>query len=343
MYSINKKSIALLCSFTGILIGCGADSGPQAPTPGVGGSYLHVSVPDFYFGTREVGTKASQTINITNRGADAYPIKTVRVTGDNADEFTTDFYSEIVLNPAEAIDLNIDFAPVTDGRKYAALDIDFETIVMAPEEKSRHEQTYYRARDLENAGEYGQSLVAYDDYMQGEPATKNKVQAAIKAPVLKEAALYGDGDDFNLYLNAMNARESEDYDRAFAELDAIEILHSDSYIADDAAYLRAYINLMDIQDYRAAEKSMRKLRTDYPDSNYYDTALYSEGVAHRKMGNRQIARNIFKDLKHRHTGVDVLGVQLAKDNLISRMWFDRAFLIACKTKIAPKNKPLSRT
>jgi len=324
MHSFKKTLVVVALGSFGLLHGCGGSSGPKAPTPGVGGSYLHVSVPDFYFGTREVGTQASQTINIANRGADAYPIKSIKVTGDHADEFSTDFYKEIVLNPAEAIDLEVNFAPVTDGRKYAALDIDFETIVKAPAAKSRHEQKYYQARDLEQAGQYDQSLAAYDDYMQGEPATKNKIKAAIKAPVLKEAALYGEGADFDLYLNAMNARESGQFDRAFADLDTIEILHSDSYLADDAAYLRAYINLIDKKDYRAAEKSMKKLRTDYPDSNYYDTALYSEGVAHQQMGNRQIARNIFEDLKYRHTGVDVLGVQLSKDNLISRMWFDRA-------------------
>ena len=325
MRSTNKSIVALGISSFVLLHGCGGgESGPAAPTPGVGGSYLHVSVPDFYFGTQEVGTQATQTINIANRGADVYPIKTVQVTGDNADEFTTDFYNEIVLNPAEAIELNINFSPITQGRKYAALDIDFDTIVQAPEAKSRHEQKYYQATQLERAGEYDQSLTAYSDYIEGEPVTKNKVRAAIKTPVLKEASLYGEGDDFDLYLSAMNARESGDYDRAFAELDAIEILHNDSYLADDAAYLRAYINLMDKKDYHTAEKSMKKLRSDYPDSNYYDTALYGEGMAHQEMGNRQIARNIFEDLKYRHTGLDVLGVQLAKDNLISRMWFDRA-------------------
>ncbi len=324
MPSNNKTIIALGFVSAGVLLGCNSESGPAAPTPGVGGSYLHVSVPDFYFGTREVGTQASQKINIANRGADIYPIKTVRITGDNADEFTTDFYNEIVLNPAEAIDLNVNFAPVTDGRKFAALDIDFETIVMASEAKSRLEQRYYQAKELEQAGDYDQSLTAYSNYIEGKPVTKNKVQAAIKTPLLKEASLYGEGDDFDLYLEAMNARETGDFDSAFANLDTIEILHSNSYLADDAAYLRAYINLMDKKDYRAAENSMKKLRSDYPDSNYYDTALYAEGLAHQEMGNRQIARQIFEDLKYRHTGVDVLGVQLAKDNLISRMWFDRA-------------------
>jgi len=281
-------------------------------------------VPDFYFGTRDVGTRASQVIQITNRGGDIYPIETIKVTGDHADEFTTDFFNEIVLNPTEAINLTINFEPLTDGRKSAALDIDFDTIEQVTEAQNQHEQTFYKAKDLENEGQFVQSRAAYEDYIQGEPATKNKYKAAIKAPVLKEAALYGDGEDFNLYLNAINARENGDLDKALAELDVLEILHADSYLADDAAYMRAYIHLMDQKDYNTAESSMKKLRDDFPDSSYYDTALYSEGLAHKEMGNRQLARNIFEDLKYRHTGVDVLGVTLAKDNLLSRMWFERA-------------------
>ncbi len=319
--TILASSIALLIS----LQACsGGSSGPAAPTPGVGGSYLHVSVPDFYFGTRDVGTQATQSIEITNRGGDIYPIKHIQVTGDHSDEFTTDFYDEIVLQPAEAIKLDVSFKPVTDGRKYAALDIDFDTIKQVTDAENQHEQNYYRARDLEKTGEYEQSLEAYDQYIQGKPVTKNKQTAAIKAPVLKEAALYGDGEDFDLYLNAMNARQSGELDRAVADLDAFELLHGDSYLADDAAYMRAYIDLIDRKDYAAAEKSMKQLRTKYPDSNYYDTALYSEGLAHQEMGNRQLARNIFEDLKYRHTGLEAFGVELAKDNIVSRMWFDRA-------------------
>lgn len=301
-----------------------SDGGSSAPTPGVGGSYLYVSVPNFYFGTKDVGTQATQKIEIANRGGDIYPIKKIKLTGENADEFTTNFYDEIKLQPAEAIEIEVSFEPVTDGRKYAALDIDFETISLVSDADNIHEQNYYRAKDLENAGQYEESLTAYSDYIQGNPVTKNKQTAAIKAPVLQEAALYGDGEDFDLYLRAMNARNSGDLDIALAELDAFEVIHADSYLADDAAYLRAYINLIDQKDFVAAEKSMKQLRADYPDSNYYDTALYSEGLAHQRMGNRQLARNIFEDLKYRHTGMAAFGIELAKDNIISRMWFERA-------------------
>jgi len=325
--NILKKSILASSIVVALSIqACAGEgsSGPAAPTPGVGGSYLHVSVPDFYFGTRDVGSRATQTIEIANRGGDVYPIKTIKVTGDNSDEFTTDFYDEIVLQPTEAIELKINFEPVTDGRKEAALDIDFDTIVQVSDADNVHEQNYYRAKDLEKSGDYEQSLAAYDEYIHGKPVTQNKQRAAIKAPVLKEASLYGEGADFDLYLNAMNARNSGELDRAVAELDALELIHADSYLADDAAYMRAYIDLIDKKDYAAAEKSMKQLRTDYPDSNYYDTALYSEGLAHQEMGNRQLARNIFADLKYRHTGVEVLGIELSKDNIVSRMWFDRA-------------------
>lgn len=311
---------------SGVMLSIQACSGgsPAAPTPGVGGSYLYVSVPDFYFGTKDVGTKATQKIEIANRGGDVYPIKKIMLTGDNADEFNTNFYDEIKLQPAEAVEIEVTFEPVTDGRKYAALDIDFDTITQVTAADNIHEQNYYRAKDLENAGQYEESLTAYSEYIQGNPVTKNKQTAAIKAPVLKEASLYGDGDDFDLYLRAMNARNAGDLDIALAELDAFEVIHTDSYLADDAAYLRAYINLIDQKDFAAAEKSMKQLRADYPNSNYYDTALYSEGLAHQEMGNRQLARNIFEDLKYRHTGMDAFGIALPKDNIISRMWFERA-------------------
>ena len=321
---IKKTILASSIALALALQACSGESGPAAPTPGVGGSYLHVSVPDFYFGTRNVGTQVSQKIEISNRGGDVYPIKTIKVTGDHSDEFKTDFYDEIVLNPAEAIELNISFEPVTDGRKYAALDIDFDTITQVTAADNQHEQNYYKAVDLEKSGDFDQSLATYDKYIQGKPATKNKHIAAIKAPVLKEASLYGDGADFDLYLNAMNARNAGDLDRAVADLDTLELLHNESYLADDAAYMRAYIDLIDKKDYAAAEKSMKQLRADYPDSNYYDTALYSEGLAHQELGNRQLARNIFEDLKYRHTGMEAFGLSLAKDNIVSRMWFERA-------------------
>ncbi len=324
MMSLKNPSALAVCICAALLTQACKDSGTPAPTPGVGGSYLHVSVPDFYFGTRDVGTQATQQIEIANRGGDVYPIRNLTVTGANADEFTTDFYDEIVLNPTEAIKLNVTFTPITTGRKEAELDVDFDTIKQVSEAANQNEQHFYRAVELEKKQEYKQSLVAYDSYMDGGPVTSNKRKAAIKAPVIKESQLYGDGPDFELYLLAMDARENGQYDEAMIDVNLIQMLHPDSYIADDAVYLRGYIELMDKKDFNAAKETMKQLRQNYPESSYYDTALYSEAMAHEELGNRQLARSIYEDLRYKHTGVEALGISFSKDNIVSRMWFDRA-------------------
>ena len=81
---------------------------------------------------------------------------------------------------------------------------------------------------------------------------------------------------------------------------------------------------MDEKNFAEALDTMQLLRRQYPNSTYYDTALYSEAIAHQEMGNLVVAKEILLDLRYRHTGVDVLGVTLAKDNLVSRLWYERA-------------------
>ena len=97
----NSKNIITVAFSLGVALALQAcSSGAKGPTPGAGGSYLHVSVPDFYFGTRNIGTSATQVIEIANRGGDVYPINSVKVVGTNADEFSTDFYDISTLIPS---------------------------------------------------------------------------------------------------------------------------------------------------------------------------------------------------------------------------------------------------
>jgi len=88
----------LACVF---LQACEEESGGGS-TQGVNGTYLHVSAPDFYFGTKDVGTDTTQRIQISNRGADEYPLKSVGITGDNSDDFAAEAINDIVLKPAQA-------------------------------------------------------------------------------------------------------------------------------------------------------------------------------------------------------------------------------------------------
>jgi len=323
MRSHTIRSILLGLALATTLQAC-KDGGSGTQAKGVGDSYLFVSIPNFYFGTQDVGTNVSQNIELINRGGDIYPIRSLVINGENSDEFSTELYDDITLNPSEAVSLRVSFSPITEGRKFAELDIDFDTIVQVTEAANQNEQNFYKAKELEDDKRYDESLNSYSRYLSGGAATVNKRRAAIKAPVIKESALYGTGEDFELYLSAVNLRESGDLDMAMAELDVLRIMHNDSYLADDALYLLGYIQLIDQKNYTGAQTTMKSLRNEHPDSTYYDTALFSEAIAHQELGNHDLARSILLDLKDRHTGVDTLGVTLPKDNVMSRLWFTRA-------------------
>lgn len=321
------KIIALAATATLVLQACGAggDGGGQTGIdPGIEGSYLFVSNTSYYFGTRSVGTVNSHEIELVNQGADIYPIKGLTMKGADPDEFSTDLFHDLVLKPSEGVKLNLHFTPLTNGVKNATLEIDFDTVVQATRAQNQHEQLYYKARELEESKKYDEAQSTYDSYARGDAVTVNKTRAAIKVPVMEEGSVYGDGDDFGLYLDAMNARDSGDSNTAIENIDTLLTLHKDSYIADDALYLKGYIQLMDKKDYAQAQETMQELRKEYPDTTYYDTALYSEALAYENLGQTDSARLIFEDLKYRHTGMSAFGVSIAKDNLVSRVWYERA-------------------
>jgi len=152
----------------------------------------------------------------------------------------------------------------------------------------------------------------------------NKTRAAIKLPVIKESIVYGEGQGFKSYLRAMNARDNADYATAHSHINQLMITDSSGYLADDALYLKGYMQLIDEKNYDAAQKTMQQLRRSYPDTTYYDTALYSEALAFEAMGNEGLAIRILLDLRYKHTGVEAFGFAMPKDNILSRLWFDRA-------------------
>jgi len=286
------RPVLLSCVTAGFLSACdGSDNNaPEPPSgPGPNGSYLFVSAPKFYFGTAIVGATRTQQIEVANRGGDIYPIRKLEIKGDNRDEFSSAFSGPITLQPAQTLRVEVSFQPVTDGRKFANIDIDFDTYLEA-----------------------------------GAAVEVNKRRAAIKLPVIKESEMYGEGTDFRGYLAAMNARDSGDYPQALAAIDQVLIRDANSYLADDALYLRGYIQLMDTREFAAAQQTMQQLRNRHPDTTYYDTALYSEALALQSLGKIDTAREILLDLRHRHTSFEALGIALPKDNMLSRVWFDRA-------------------
>ena len=141
---------------------------------------------------------------------------------------------------------------------------------------------------------------------------------------MKETAVYGEGSGLKNYLGAMNARESGNLADAHSHIDQLLISDANGHLADDALYLKGYIQLMDEHDYASARKTMQKLRRTYPDTTYYDTALYSEALALQSLGNEALATEILLDLRYKHTGLEAFGFAMPKDTVLSRVWFDRA-------------------
>ena len=318
-----KSTKSLIIAFSTCLVAACSGGGSAPPPPA---EFLVASVTDFYFGTRSVGTASTQTIELSNRSGDIYPIHSLQLLGANAEEFKTNFIGELTLNPAEKIQVDVTFSPLTDGQKVAALNVDYDIIPQVTTQSNINEQKYYEAEELESRGNIPSSAKTYQSYLAGKPVTKNKRKAAIKFPVLSESENYGDGPDFQRYLEAVNKREDNDYIGAIASLNGLVVDDPDSVYADDAVYMRGYIQLMDMADYRGARDTMAQLRSQYPDSRYFDTALYSEALANDELGEKDAAGDLYLGLKARHTseGAKILSLDLPKDNYLSRLWFDRA-------------------
>lgn len=334
-----------------LLVGCnnGDSTGPTTPTTGANGTYLFLTNEasvlgekkgEMYYASVNVGTSVKEKVRIANRGADVYTLTDIGVVGESAeefdvgvvtdegDEFTTQIFSEVTLQPAEAVTLDIIFAPITEGPKTANFTLNYATREVASEEDNLNEQNYYQAVELANSGALPAARKKYTAYLENDPVTTNKQRAAIRLPIVDEARNYGTEKELSLYLKAMTERDYQQYQQALSLLDVFLSRYPDSYLADDALYLKGYIYLMDLNDPANALRAMQTLRKQYRDSTYKDTVLYSEALAQKALGNLMLAEEVLLELKHRHTGISTLGIQLPKDNLVSRLWFERATSLA---------------
>lgn len=309
---------ALLSSCTG---GSGDDVDEEALPEIVG---LRVSLTDFRYGVQDVGSYTPQQFIISNVGVDTYPINSIAISGENPEDFVSELPEGVTLEPGDEIEIDVAFSPLGDGQRTASLDIDFDTITGIG--SNRVESLYYSARDYENAGDYVTASSQYREYLNSGASTSNRARAMIKLPLLEEADVYGSGSDFGLYKAALDKRDEGDTMASMQLIDALLRQHGDSYLVDDAKYMRAYIQLVDEGDYQLAYDNFQRLIDEHPNSSYIDTALYSQGLAQHELGNIEKAEEIFIALKDRHTGVrlGLFEMQWPKDNYVSRLWFDKS-------------------
>jgi len=312
----------------------GGGNTPEVTSKGINGTYLYVTHREqplgegtgegLYYADQRVGTSSSLAVRIANRGADIYPLKSISVIGESADQFSVNVLDEVILNPAEVVTVDVAFRPTTEGNNSAEFIIDYDTIQMVDESVNVAEQAFYQANELESSGDFLSARSTYTTYLQSDPVTPNRRRAAIRLPIIDEAQVYDDKEDLGMYLEAMRYRDERDYATAMRTLNIFTTMYPDSHLADDAYYLKGYIQLIDLDNPLNALRAMQKLRELFPDTSYYETSLYSDAIAQIEIGNELLAKDILLDLKKRHTGIDTLGIQLPKDNLLSRMWFERA-------------------
>ena len=178
---------------------------------------------------------------------------------------------------------------------------------------------------FEKSADYANAAARYREYLL-QPATKSATQrhARLKLPVLEEAAKYGAGSEMQDYLKAMDLRADGEPQQADAILADLIDNYAGSSLVDDAVYLRAYIALMDHYDYQRASQLLQHLRNNYPDSRYIDTALFAEAIVFEQTGDSESAIARMQQLRDRHTGVSVAGMSWAKDQYVSRLWFERS-------------------
>lgn len=188
-----------------------------------------------------------------------------------------------------------------------------------------HAAQLQQAWALESAGDYHGAALAYREYLLSRPPkSAERRHVKLKLPVLQEAVSHGAGPALDLYLSAMNARAATDIDSALSLLTRLVYEYPQSTLVDDARYLHAYITMMDNFDFTSAHDQLQSLRFDFPQSRYYDTALYSEAIAQEQLGNRHLATSKLSELRDRHTGVAMAGIAWPADNTLSRLWFERS-------------------
>ena len=321
------NSLVMLGLVALLIQGCAAGDSAGSSKDNDGTSYLTISHDKLYFGTRDVGVETQQNIILTNQSADVYPINALSLTGEAAKEFAVNYDGGITLNPGDQFELAVSFFPESEGPKLSQLQIDHGIVVKASNAENKQEQQYYKAKSLEHARQYDASLKEYRSYIDSDPVVaNNKRRASVKVPVLTEAERQSDTAEVRLYTTALNYRDRNNSDAALQTLDRLLDDESAAYLADDALYLKGYIYLVDEKNFEEAYNTMLALRFQYPDSSYYDTALYVEAIAQKEMGDTKLAESLFEELRARHTGLslDVFNLEWPKDNYLSRLWFDRS-------------------
>ncbi len=166
---------------------------------------------------------------------------------------------------------------------------------------------FWKAEALYRVGDYQNSVASYSEFLntpgafslaEFKDAEYNLGYAYFKLKDYRQAALH-----FRNYINSLDEQRTEKVADAFNRVGDYYFFNTD-YSSAGKNYRKAYdmkifepdYSLYQIafclglqQDQRGKINSLELLRTDFPDSDYADDAIYELGRTHERMGNNSQA------------------------------------------------------
>jgi len=182
---------------------------------------------------------------------------------------------------------------------------------------------YDNALGLIQAASYKEALSLLRRLQAYYPGFEKLSAVQTRIAVLQES------DDASLeighYLDALDKRDAGDANAALSSLDFILQQYPQSSLADDALYLKAYVQIMDRYDFIAAQQTLARLQQTHPESSYQDSADYLNAIALEQLGQTAEAKAALEALRDRHTAFSLpFGYSWPAGNVLSRYWYDRA-------------------
>lgn len=182
---------------------------------------------------------------------------------------------------------------------------------------------YANARANISLGQFRQALQELRYLQRQYPNFSNIAGVKTRIAVLHEADIAG--SELLTFLYALDERDAGNPEKSLEYLRNLVTESPSSPLVDDAIYLMAYVHLMERFDYDTARAHIAELKQRVPDTAYLDAADYLNAIAHEQSGQTQSAVTLFSELRDRHTSVTLpFGVRVARGNVMSRYWFDRA-------------------
>ncbi len=182
---------------------------------------------------------------------------------------------------------------------------------------------YLEAQSLIADARYADALATLRYLQREHPAFSNITAVQTRIAVLTE---YRDAAGFMpVLMLALDQRDMQRYAQAVDTLGSMSGLPDDHPLTDDALYLKAYLEIMDLYRFDDARASIEQLLERTPDTAYADSATYLDAIALEQSGNTDQARLALRLLRERHTALSLpFDFRWPAGGVLSRYWFERA-------------------